>query len=271
LTFDERMKLAERWVRVARGRLKVIVHVGHNSVADAVALAEHARSLKPFAVAAMPPTFFRPGSIDALVATCAEIASAAGSLPFYYYHIPSMTGVDLSMVRFLEAAGSAIPTLRGIKYTHNDLLEYRQCLALQDGRFDVPFGRDEMLLAALAYGATGAVGSTYNYAAPAYLKLMRAFAAGDLATCRAVADGVIKLVGVLRSLGEIPAGKAIMTTVGVELGPPRLPLRPLTAAQRAVLDGFLAETSLLDGGASRCGSNGNGKSVGSLRSVSASR
>lgn len=240
LTLPERMAVAERWVAEAAGRLKVVVHVGHNSVADACALAAHARGLNPFAVGAMPPSFFKPPTVEALVETCVPIAAAAAPLPFYYYHIPSMTGVSLSMVRFLDLAGARIPTFRGIKYTHNDLMEYRQCLVLQEGRFDIPFGRDEILLSALVVGAQGAVGSTYNYAAPIYLDMMRAFKSGDLRAAQRRTDQVARLVEVLRELGEIAAAKAIMTALGIECGPPRPPLRPLTAAQRQRLGQFLA-------------------------------
>jgi len=54
-------------------------------------------------------------------------------------------------------AGEAIPTFRGIKFTHNDFMAYRQCLGFDDGRVDVLFGPDEMLLAGLDCGARGAV------------------------------------------------------------------------------------------------------------------
>ena len=41
----------------------------------------------------MPPVFFKPANTEALAHTMAAIASAAPTLPFLYYHIPSMTGV----------------------------------------------------------------------------------------------------------------------------------------------------------------------------------
>ena len=44
--------------------------------------------------------------------------------------------------------------------------------------------RDEMLLGALAMGAEGAVGSTYNVIAPVYLALIEAFRRGDMHTAR---------------------------------------------------------------------------------------
>src|SRR5262249_39706172 len=136
------------------------------------------------AIAALSPSYFKPRSVEALVACCAEVASAAPALPFYYYDIPTMTGVSLPMPDFLAAGAERIPTLAGLKFTNSDRRAYRRCLHAGGGRFDLPWGYDEMLLAALAVGAKGAVGSTYNYAAPLYRRVMAAFAAGDLATAR---------------------------------------------------------------------------------------
>ena len=95
-----------------------------------------------------------------------HIASGAPNLPFYYYHIPMLTGSTLDMVEFLTQGAKSIPNLVGLKYTDTKLYEFQNCLELAAGRFDVVWGCDEMLLGALATGGRGAIGSTYNIAAP---------------------------------------------------------------------------------------------------------
>lgn len=85
-TVAERKAVSERWIKL--GGFRVIVHVGSDSVESARELAVHATRIGAFAVAAMPPTFIRPKSIAALVATMGAIAAAAPTLPFFYYHIP---------------------------------------------------------------------------------------------------------------------------------------------------------------------------------------
>jgi N-acetylneuraminate lyase len=55
-------------------------------------LAAHAAANNAFGVVAMPPTYFKPPSLTALVSVMDEIAQAAGTLPFFYYHIPDNTG-----------------------------------------------------------------------------------------------------------------------------------------------------------------------------------
>jgi len=233
LTVDERMAVAETWRRVAGGRLKVIVHVGHPCQRDAAALARHAAGIGADAVAAMGPSFFRPAGVSDLVDWCAGVAAAAPELPFYYYHIPSMTGLAFSMADFLEAAKERIPNLVGIKFTGENLMDFAACLGADGGRYNMLFGRDEMLLSALATGAHGAVGSTYNFAAPIYHEVIRAFQAGDMAAARAAQDKSVQLVRTFQPYGGLAAQKAIMKWMGIDCGPVRPPLADLSEeAQR---------------------------------------
>jgi len=243
LTTDERMNVAARWAEVCRGgKLKLIVHVGHNSQRDAMALAAHAKKVGASAIAAMPPSFFKPAAVGQLADFMSPIAQAGGGLPFYYYHIPSMTGVSLSMAEFLETSAQRVPHLRGIKFTHNDLMDYQRCRRACDGKYEIAWGLDEMLLAALAVGATSAVGSTYNYAAPIYVRMIDAFRARDMETARMCASHSIDLVAILLKRGVLRTGKAIMATRGLDCGPTRLPVIPLSPQEfrevRQALEGI---------------------------------
>lgn len=236
LTVAERLALAERWLAVTRGSsLKIIVHVGSNCLQDACTLAAQAQNLGALAVSALAPSYFKPGHVSTLVASMAQIAAAAPDLPFYYYEIPSMTGLSLSPSEFLAQAAERIPNLAGIKFTSNNLMEYQLCRASHDGRFDIPFGFDEMLLAALALGATGAVGSSFNFAAPIYLRLIAAFQSGDFAVARAEQLKSVRVIQTLAARGYMGAAKAVMAMLGVEVGPPRLPNSALDAAQTQAL------------------------------------
>ena len=167
LSLEERMALAERWCSAAGGSLRVAVHVGHNCLPEALTLAAHARKSGATAIAIMAPCYFKPASVQDLIDFCAPIAAEADPLPFYFYDIPAMTGVRLRMSEFLYQARFRIPTLRGLKYSNDDLLDLQECVRLDHGAFDVLLGSDECLLAGLCLGIRGAVGSTYNFAAPA--------------------------------------------------------------------------------------------------------
>lgn len=232
LTVEERMQMAQRWADVVRGsKLQIVVHVGANCLADATALAAQAQSLEATAVAALAPSYFKPANVSSLVRCCQQIAAACPGTPFYYYDIPTMTGVSLSMVDFLQQAGGQIPNLAGLKFTNNDLVTYQLCRTVDDGRFNLLWGFDELLLAAYSFGATGAVGSTYNFAAPLYHRLLAAFAAGDLETARREQLRSVQLVQILVARGFIASAKALMAIQGVDVGPPRLPNPALTEQQ----------------------------------------
>jgi N-acetylneuraminate lyase len=228
LTVAERRALAERWAAVVRGSpLALVVHVGGNCLADARELARHAEDLDAAAIAALSPSYYKPATLDLLAACCAEIAGAAPSRPFYFYDIPSMTGVHHSMPDFLELAAERVPTLVGIKFTNPDLTAYLRGLRHADGRFDLPWGVDEALLGALAVGAEGGVGSSYNFAAPLYLRLIAAFRRGDLAAAREEQARSVLLIRTLSRFGYLPAARAVLGMLGVPVGPPRLPNAPL--------------------------------------------
>jgi N-acetylneuraminate lyase len=245
LSVAERQAVAQRWIEVAAGRLKVIVHVGHTSIADAAALAADAQAAGADGISALAPYYFKPASVGQLLDFLAPVADAAPELPFFYYHIPSMTGAALPMIPLLEQATERIPSFAGLKFTHNDLLEFAACLRFDSGRYDIFWGSDECMLPALSVGAVGFVGSTYNYSAPLYHKLRTAFAAGDSAEAQRLSDTVMDAVRALLQNPGLPSGKAIMEGVGVPVGAPRPPLRPLTTAQSEVLLARLWELGAL--------------------------
>lgn len=225
-TAAERMALAERWVRVTKSSgldLPVVVHVGSNCLDEAAALAAHASGLGVAAISMLSPSYFKPGSVDTLVACCAKVAAAAPRTPLYFYDIPVLTGVNFPAVEILEKAAARIPTFAGIKFTNPDFLQFQRCHRFAGGAYDIPYGNDEYFLGAYAMGARGAVGSTFNFAPGPYLRLMRAAAAGDL---RAAADEQyrsVQIVSILAKRGYMGCAKALMTHLGVPVGPARLP------------------------------------------------
>ncbi len=231
LTIAERKALCDRWMDVAGDSMRVAVHVGHNSLADALDLAAHARRAGVAAVALAPPSYFKPATIRDLVDFCAVVAADVDPLPFYYYHIPSMTGVRLPMAEFLYEARFRIPNLKGLKFSHDDLVDLQGCVALEKGAFDVFNGFDEALLAGLCLGVRGAVGATYNFAGRHFLKLMRAFEAGDMEHARTAQFQATEMVKVLASFGFLAASKSVMAMLGVDCGPVRPPIRNLTSPE----------------------------------------
>jgi N-acetylneuraminate lyase len=235
LSVEERHDVAEAFSRAVDGRAPLIVHVGHNCLRDARTLASHAAKIGAAAVSACAPSYFKPRDVGALLECCMHISDAAPSLPFFFYHIPVFTGVSLSVVELLREAAERMPSLVGVKYSSPTLYELTDCINRFKGQYTLMFGVDEMLLSALAAGAPAAVGSTYNYAARLYQRMWAAFESGDIETARIWQDRSVQFINLQAEYGGLRASKAMMKLVGVDCGPPRLPLQPLTPEEERTL------------------------------------
>lgn len=209
----------------------MIVQVGCECLSEAQQLAAHAEQIGADAISAVSPVYFKPDSAQTLVCSMAEIAVAAPKLPFYYYHIPSVTGVTVSMLEFLQLGRQRIPTLQGIKFTSTNVFEYQTCIEYADGKFEILWGRDEMLLSGLTAGGRAAVGSTYNFAAPIYQRILSAFDKGNFNEARRWQSRSQALVRTFLPYGQRAAQKAIMNMIGLDCGPSRLPITPLSQTQ----------------------------------------
>ncbi|MEO3793023.1 dihydrodipicolinate synthase family protein [Nonomuraea sp. B10E15] len=249
LSTAERMALVERWCEVAAGRLDVIVHVGHASLTEARALARHAEEAGAKAISAVAPYFHRPETVASLVDGCAAIADAAPTLPFTYYHIPSITGVNLRASDVLTAAREKIPSFAGVKFAANDMVDLQRCLHLA-GEQEVFVGVAKLVLAAWQWGARAAIGSVYNFAAPLFRRMLDHAARGELAQaqeCQLLAQQVIDAAG--RPAGELAGFKALGSVFGVDCGPCRAPLASLGPERLAALRAEVARLGFgVDGG-----------------------
>ena len=247
LSLEERMALADRWAATSKGTsLQLIIHVGSNCLRDAQTLVRHAATLNAHAVSAQAPSYFRPRSVAELCDWCQQIAASAPEMPFYFYDIPVMTGVQLSMPELLDLASTRIPNFAGLKCTNSDLMSFQLCQRAHGGRFDIAFGIDEMLLAAAVLGARGAVGSSYNFAAPVYLEILTNLAANNLAAAREHQFRSVQLIRLLASIGYMAAAREVMGMLGAAVGPPRLPNTRLDDAARTKLRSGLEQLGFFD-------------------------
>jgi N-acetylneuraminate lyase len=233
LSNEERIQIVERWREVTNGTdMEVIVQVGHNSQPDAQVLAAHAQRIGADAVAASAPCYFKPANVDALIDFLAPVAASASDLPFYFYDIPPLTEVRLPMVEFLARGKERIPNLVGLKYSNIDLMQMQQCIQLNNGEFEVLYGSDQTLIAGATMGACGAIGTTYNFAAPLYRRMLAALQRGDLETARAEQALSVAMIEIMIRAGGIAGFKAVMEWFGVDCGPVRAPLSNLAVESK---------------------------------------
>lgn len=232
-TKEEKKLVAEAWADATKNDkdFKVINLVGGTSLADCKELAKHTEDVGLYAVSFTAPFYFKPGSAQALSDCCKEVAAAAPNTAFYYYHIPVLTGCYIPMYDLLKVVNGSIPNFEGIKYTHEDFMDFLSCMYVDEGRYDMLWGRDENMLSALALGAFGAVGSTYNYAAPLYNRMQDAFRKGELLKARDLQQKSIDMIRLLGKYGGIATGKAYMKLVDIDCGGFRLPVKNMSSEQ----------------------------------------
>ncbi|MFV0505953.1 MAG: dihydrodipicolinate synthase family protein [Bacteroidales bacterium] len=229
LSQKEKHQTMEHWGRVSKGKnIKLINLVGGTSHKECIDNALHSQENGAAAISILAPYYFKPSSAKALVDFCALIAEAVPKMPVYFYHIPVLTACNISMYDFLREADGVISNLAGIKYTHEDFMDYLSCLHFKNAKYDMLWGRDENLLSALVLGAKGGVGSTYNYAAPLYLELIAAYNAGNFTQARKLQQKSIDMIYLLGKYGGIATGKAYMKYLGLDLGGFRLPVKNMS-------------------------------------------
>lgn len=223
LTTEERKEITLAWSQNKTSNLYLIDQVGDPSLKTAKDLARHA-SDKVDAIAVLAPFYFKLNSIEKLVEYCKEVAACAPNLPFYYYHIPVLSGANLNMLEFLNVASKQIPNLAGIKFTNNNLIDYLQCKNFENGKYNILFGFDEIFLSSLPLGATGWVGSTYNHIAPLYYKIKTLFDEGKMKEAAELQTKAIRFVEILDSKGGFNGvAKGFMKEFGIDCGPSRFP------------------------------------------------
>jgi N-acetylneuraminate lyase len=229
LTTEERLRMFDAWGRAAhRNGLKYIAHVGHNNLPDAQALVRSARDSGADAISAMAPNFFKPADAQSLCDWFVQVTKPAPELPFYFYDIPSMTGVMVETDAFLDIAKERLPGFVGVKFTNQDYDLLQRCMANTSVKADMLFGTDERLIEGLGFGCVGGVGSTYNFASPLYLRIIDAFNRGDMESANEDQAQSLKMIKRMYQSGFAAACKAAMGFAGVDCGPVRPPINRIS-------------------------------------------
>lgn len=239
LDTEERKMVAEAWMKYA-DKLSILVHVGSTSCVVAQRLARHAQEMGADAISAMGPMFMPPDGVEELLEFNRLIAESAPDTPYYYYHIPGVSNVNIDMVEFLKRGKNRISTLRGVKYTSCNLMEEQECIRLDNHFFDILHGHDELLLPGLAVGARGGIGTSFNVTSSLFNQILEAFDREDMSEAlrlQSEANSFIKLM--LKYENSVVGIKAILNIMGIDCGPCRLPLRNLSLREMKMLEDHL--------------------------------
>ena len=227
LSLDERKRVYSRVAKAARGRLKLIAHVGCISTDDACELARHAAKVGVDWVSSVAPVYFGQNS-DAAYAHYKKISEAT-DLPFMIYSI----GQEIVPDRDVKLFG--LKNVMGMKYTG---YAYWTVKSLRR-RLPKPAiffaGADEQELCAFAYGDTfsGCIGTTDNVIPAHHVQICRLAAAGRFAEAAKLQDDVVRLVELLADATNESCWKSAMRYIGLDCGQFRHPHEPYTESEYA--------------------------------------
>ena len=223
-------EVVKRCCEIAAGRVPVLAGLIEASTDDALRLADYSAEHGADALVLTPPFYF-PISQEAVV-QWAERLIPRLPLPVYLYNIPVFTKVAFEPETFAHLAH--LPQVCGIKDSGGDLTKLARTRALLPA-MPILWGPEEILLEAMAAGATGGVNGGANLFPELYVALYQAIASGDAARARQLQDVVARIgrevYNAAGSPGFVFGIKCVLEDLGLA-GP--LPAEPLTVPSDAV-------------------------------------
>lgn len=218
LSEAERRYLMEITASIVGGRVNLIVQCGSTNPREAQLLAQHAEKLGYDAVSAVAPFYYK-FNFEEVLGYYRSIRDAV-SLPIFPYNIPLYSGVSMSGDQLIALL--ADDRFIGIKHTSSDYYQMEQMRRAYPDKI-LFNGFDEMFLCGMIAGASGGIGSTYNYMADKYIAMYNLFHAGKIEEARAIQHIVNEPIDVFGRFGGIPCVKAIMKLLGFGDGTCRRP------------------------------------------------
>lgn len=221
LTPQERMQILEIAVSEAKGKAKVIAHVGAPDTKTAIMLAKHAAKVGADAISSVAPFYYRY-SPDEVTSYYLDIIEASG-MPMIIYNYAS-NGNLLTHQNAPRLFGDS--RIAGVKHTSSDFFMLEQMKTAHPEKVFFN-GSDEMLSSGLTAGADGGIGSTYNVMPQYYAAIYKHFLDNDMEKAKAVQKKANKVIAAMISGGVLPSVKYLLNLLGIDAGVCRKPFLPL--------------------------------------------
>jgi len=241
----ERESVIDAAVRAAAGRLPVVAGTGAMTTAEAVRLSKFAEKAGAAGILVVPITYWKPTD-DELFEHYRRVAAAV-SVPVAVYNNPGLTGVEIlpPLLRRL----SEIDNILYLKDSNKDISRLAAVREATDDKIKVFHGVDATSFYGLIGGAQGWMAGSSNIAPRLCAEIY------DAAVTARDPDRAAALFERFRPVGEFMGAKgyirvayAALELLGMPMGVPRRPLRPLGEADRESLRLVLEKARLLDRG-----------------------
>jgi 4-hydroxy-tetrahydrodipicolinate synthase len=236
LSMDEYREVVGCVRRTAPKHVPVFAGAGSNSTAHTLELSQVAAACGVDGLLIVTPYYNKP-SAEGLYQHFATIADAV-DLPIMLYNIPGRTGVTLTNDTILRLREKS-DRIAAVKHATGQILDAAELLS----RTDLPLlsGDDPLTLPLISVGAVGTVSVTSNLMPELVVRMVSAALAGDLTGARTAYRELFPVAQVLMTLDSNPVPlKAALAQCDLCHEDVRLPLTPLSADKRSILEKSLA-------------------------------
>jgi 4-hydroxy-tetrahydrodipicolinate synthase len=235
LTSEEKIALFQHVKKAAGGRVPVIAGTGSNNTQATVELTKKAEKAGADAILLVTPYYNKPNQ-EGLYQHFKTVAEAT-TLPVMLYNVPGRTSVVLQPETVIRL--SKIPNIVAVKEASGNLDAMAEIIANTDDDFAVYSGDDALTLPVLAIGGNGVISVASHIVGNEMQEMITAFYDGDLSKAAKLHQ---KLLPFMRGLFAAPSPVPVKTALqmkGMDVGPVRLPLVPLTEEERKKLQELL--------------------------------
>ncbi|HEX9079446.1 MAG TPA: 4-hydroxy-tetrahydrodipicolinate synthase [Desulfuromonadaceae bacterium] len=241
LDYEEHDRVIEIVIQQVNKRVPVIAGTGSNSTAEAIEMSQHAKKLGADGCLLVTPYYNKPTQ-EGLYRHYMAIADAV-AIPQVLYNVPGRTGINLlpeTVARLAEHTN-----IVAIKEATGSLQQASEVLALAGDKIDVLSGDDFITFPMMACGAKGVISVTANIMPAEIAALVDAFCAGDLEKARQLHLKTLKINNAMFIESNPVPVKTALGLMGKCSDEVRLPLAPMSEANKAKLAGIMKEYKLI--------------------------
>lgn len=231
ITKEEKLLLFEQSVALSQGRGKVIAGTGSNNTAESVQLTKQASDLGVDGIMIVNPYYNRPNQ-EGLFQHVQEIASHT-NLPIMLYNIPGRTGVNMSVETVVRLA--EIPNVKMMKEASGDLGQMTEIIRETPDDFILYSGDDNLTLPVLSVGGYGVVSVASHVLGQKLSQMIHLYLEGKVQEAALLHQQLYpKCQAIFSAPSPVPV-KRVLKHQGIDAGPVRLPLGPLTVEEEIEL------------------------------------
>ncbi len=240
-TAKEKQTVWETVVQETGGKVPVYAGPAAVTTREAVELTRLAEKCGVDFLSVLTPFFVEPNEEE--LYQHYKAVAAATKLPGLLYTNPARTGVKMSP-RLVNRL-SAIENIVGIKDSSGDLSLTMEYISQTPKDFAVVMGRDTLIFAALVSGAKGSIAATANVCPELVVRIYDNVKAGKIDAAREAQEALAPL-RLAFTWGPFPVViKEALDLMGMEGGPCRAPVGPLSKEQRDRLRSLLKDMKMI--------------------------